>query len=103
MESFETIVIKHHFGTVVGIHTSAFILQEFLNVLIRCLRTHTLEAVHTGIAADTIHSGHPETALAIAKDIFNLIIGQPHRIVSTEVLMVFMSVVTVQTTEGAYP
>ena len=103
MEGLEAVVVKQHLGTVVGKHTAVSVLQEFLDVLVGGLRPDALEAIHAGIAADTIHRGHPEPPLAIAEDIFDLVVGQSHGVVGTEILVVFMSVVAVQSPEGAYP
>ena len=103
MEGFESIVVEHYIGTVVGIHTTVSVLQKFLDVQVRCLCTDAFEAIHAGIAADAIHRGYPETALAIAEDILDLVIGQPHGVIGTEILVVLVTVVAVQTAEGTYP
>ena len=103
MEGLEAVVVKQHLGTIVGKHTPVSVLQEFLDVLVGGLRPDALEAIHAGIAADAIHRCHPEPPLAIAEDILDLVVGQSHGVVGTEVLVVFMSVVAVQSTEGAYP
>ena len=96
-------IISQQFYTIIHKDATLAVLQQFLRVEVRGLTSDMVEPVHAVIATHAIHGSHPESAPLVAEYILDLIVGQSQRVVVAEILVVFVSVVSVQSAEGAYP
>ena len=102
-ENVMLFVVHQQLRAVIYEHAPLTVHQQLTGITITCLHGYAFKGILTGIAAHTINGGYPQVSLFIAKQTLDLIIGQTYRVESTEILMIFVTIVAVQSAEGSYP
>ena len=102
-EDVVKLVILQYLRTIIYKDAPLRIHQQLAGVAVARLHRYALKTVLLRILTHTIHRSHPEAPFLIAKQTLHVVIGQSQRVVCTEILVILMSVIAVQTSERAKP
>ena len=86
-----------------GIYLSRSVLYELQDILVVRANRYATEIVAVGIYAQPVDRSHPQTPARVEHHILNLVVGQTERIVRTEILLVLVGVVLVQSAKRSDP
>ena len=102
-EDMVCFVIHQYFCTRIDEHAPFRIHQQLTGVAVARLHRYTLKVVLLGISAYTVYSGHPEASLLVVEQSLHIVVGQSQRVLRTEILVILVSVVAVQSSERGNP
>ena len=102
-EDVVQLVVDQHLGTIVHEYVSLRVHQQFTGVTVTCLHRNALKTIHACVSAHTVHRGHPQPSLVIAEQSLHVVVWQSQGVLRTEILMILMTVVAVQSSERGYP
>ena len=97
------LVVHHQFHAVIDEHAPLRVHQQLAGILVSRLHGNALKVILLGVAAHAVHRCHPQAPLFITEQTLHVVIGQTQGIVGTEILVIGMTVVAVQTSKGGNP
>ena len=98
-----TYTIHQHLRPIIYKQASFAVHQQLAGIAVAGLHRDALKTVSFRVAAHTVHGGYPEAPLLVAQQRLHVVVGQAQRVVGTEILVVFITVVAVQSAESCYP
>ena len=103
LEHFLMLVIDSDGNLRIDEDSSGFVFKDLHGVAAHRFHRDALEAVLVGIEGHAVYSRHPEPVSGVTEEALDLVVRKGIQVVCTEILVEFVDIETVQSTEGSHP